>query len=136
MDPSQEDQEHKPYLLILSSMVLILGFCLFYYVAWYKIDLKNILKCQISNKLIYDRIFSLSMMIGVSLTFLAISLRENNRRLKYLVFSPVSIFFGALFLIYSIDYINDNIIETAKPILSFIITCGLSCIIYLVNLSR
>ena len=110
-------------LKITGGLILVMGFILHH--CYYQI-----------NKDAADILYWLPNMVGISLVFFGMGIREE-RLIKHLFYYPVSWFFGFLALLYVTDLFIDVMIDINKVILSMILTTML-CLLYYIykNLHR
>ena len=140
MDQNQKDQVHS--LTIVGGVLLVISFAV-YYQLMYEIEHSNSLVINLVSNLGFklsnssiSKIYSRGTFIGLFLTFLGIGFRSKNIIFNNLFYYPIATFFIVLFFIYTINdiftYLRiDNLLETNKMILSFIITTVLCFIYYL-----
>ena len=129
MAQSPEAQARKSRILFtIAACLTVCGFCLFYVLAWFEIDMPKLLNLQIGKDIFNNRLFSMSMMLGIGLLFVGIGIGETNIKIKSLVWYNIGTFFIFLVCIYITDYFFDELISRPKPILSFILTTLFLCI--------
>jgi len=102
---------------ITGGLILVISFITYYWV-----------ECGVVNKEAADILYWLPNMIGISLVFFGMGIREE-RLIKHLFYYPVSWFFGFLALLYVIDLFVDAMIDVNKVILSMILTIT-TCLLY------
>jgi len=110
---------------ITGGLILVISFITYYWV-----------ELKVVNKEAADILYWLPNMIGISLVFFGMGIREE-RLIKHLFYYPVSWFFGFLALLYVTDLFIDVMIDINKVILSMILTTML-CLLYYIykNLHR
>ena len=139
----QNQQTRYKLLIIIGSIILISSYIIWYFFA-YSLDKQGL---EIPRK-IHD-INMYGRFIGLIIIFLGIVLNEKNRKLKYLIFIPITIFYIGLLLTYGINDILelidiklnaggiiDDLLQGNKVVHSLILTTIICFILYLISLRQ